>query len=57
MECPDKVAVFKHLILQDLSSFILFNPRMGSLSLLRKNDSKENKDRKLKGGMALGTSF
>lgn len=57
MECPDEVAIFKHLILQDLSSFILFNPRMGSLSLLRKNDSKENKDRKLKGGMALGTSF
>lgn len=36
MERPDKVAIFKHLILQDLSSFILFNPRMGSLGLLRK---------------------
>lgn len=46
--CPEEAAIFKHLILQDPSSFILW---------LKELLAKENKHRKLKGGIALVTSL
>jgi len=45
--CPEATAIFQHLILQDLCSFILW---------LEELLAKENRHGKLKGGIALVTS-